>query len=189
MEAAMYQRILVPLDGSEHAESVLPLVCKLASMKDAEITLLRVVEYPLEAFPSSEYFGFNSHPFPEPGLDEQNRAMKANIQRQVKTYLERLAASFETCTRKVMIEIQEGPVVDAILNSVEKLDIDLIVMSTTGEGQCSWGLGSIANRILREAQVPVSLLGKGPGPSVFDHTKRQNYTQPVYLESQHEYSR
>lgn len=46
----MYQRILVPLDGSEQAESALPLACTLASINDAEINLMRVVEYPYEMY-------------------------------------------------------------------------------------------------------------------------------------------
>ena len=44
---SMYQRILVPLDGSKHAESALLLASKLARIYKAELALLRVVEYPL----------------------------------------------------------------------------------------------------------------------------------------------
>ena len=46
----MYQRILVPLDGSKQAESALSLAGKLARIYNAEITLLRVVEYPFEMY-------------------------------------------------------------------------------------------------------------------------------------------
>jgi nucleotide-binding universal stress UspA family protein len=47
----MYKKILVPLDGSKQAESALRLASKLARISNAEITLLRVVEYPLKSIP------------------------------------------------------------------------------------------------------------------------------------------
>jgi nucleotide-binding universal stress UspA family protein len=42
----MYERILVPLDGSKQSEEILPLVRMLAEINKAEIVLLRVAEYP-----------------------------------------------------------------------------------------------------------------------------------------------
>ncbi|MFL7810225.1 MAG: universal stress protein, partial [Anaerolineae bacterium] len=40
----MFKRILVPLDGSSLAECVLPHVIALATLHDAPVTLLRVME-------------------------------------------------------------------------------------------------------------------------------------------------
>lgn len=185
----MVARILVPLDGSEHAESVLSLACKLASTSDAEITLLRVVEYPSEVFSSAGYSRFYPNPLTEPGLAEKMRVKKEAVSSRVKGYLQRLASSMETSAPKVSIEIQEGPVVDAILNSLEKLEIDLIVMSTTGEDRNPWMMGAIANRILREAKVSVILMRTGPGGSVPDRSSLQNVPLQKSIESQYEYSR
>jgi nucleotide-binding universal stress UspA family protein len=173
VEVTMYQRILVPLDGSEHAESALSLACTLASMSDAEITLLRVVEYPSEVFSTAVYSRFYPNPLADPGLDEKMRAKKVAIKRRVKDYLEDLASSIETITPKVLIEIQDGPVVDAILSSIAKLEIDLVVMSTTGEDRNPWMMGAIANRILREAQVPVIFMREGSDDSVPDGSSLQ----------------
>jgi len=153
----MYHRILVPLDGSKHAESVLSLACTLASHHDAEITLLRVVEYPYEMYSNEVYSGYNSLPLADSELDKEMKAKKKAISRKAKAYLKSLASGLEASMPKVLIEIQEGPVVDAILRTVEKLEIDLIVMSTTGENRNPW-MGAITNRILRESRVPVVLM-------------------------------
>lgn len=179
----------MPLDGSEHAESVLSLACTLASTSAAEITLLRVVEYPSEVYAGIEYSRFYPNPVAEPGLDEKMRAKKEAVNGQVKGYLQRLASSLETSAPKVSIEIQEGPVVDAIMSSIMKLKIDLIVMSTTGEDRNPWMMGAIANRILRESLVPVIFMRKEPGDSVPDRYSLQGIPLQKNTESQYEYSR
>jgi nucleotide-binding universal stress UspA family protein len=185
----MVGRILVPLDGSEHAESALSLACTLASTSDAEITLLRVVEYPSEVFFSTGYSRFYPNPLAESGFAEKMRAKKEAVSTHVKSYLQRLASSMETSAPKVSIEIQEGPVVDAILKCIKELEIDLIVMSTTGEDRNPWMMGAIANRILREAQVPVVLLRKETGGSVPDRSCLQNMPLQKNIGSPYEYSR
>jgi hypothetical protein len=81
----------------------------------------------------------------------------------------------------VSIEIQECPVVEAILNTVQTFDIDLIVMSTIGQDHNPWMVGATTNRILREAPVPVILLRKEswislPDPSRCQEAARQ--TEP-----------
>lgn len=173
VKGSMVRRILLPLDGSEHAESVLPLACTLANASDAVITLLRVAEYPPEVFSDAEYFGFYPNPGTEPDVNEKVRAKKEAIKRKVKGYLEGLASSIETTIPKVFIEIQEGPVVEAILKTIKKLEIDLIVMSTTGEDRNPWMMGAIANRILREAQVPVIFMREGSDGLVPDGSSLQ----------------
>lgn len=40
----MYERVLIPLDGSKAAEAILPFVEEIAGLADAEVVLLRVVE-------------------------------------------------------------------------------------------------------------------------------------------------
>jgi nucleotide-binding universal stress UspA family protein len=147
------------------------------------------VEYPSELYSGTVYSGLYPNPVAEPGLDERIRAKKEALHRQAKGYLERLAASIEISTPKVFFEIQVGPVVDAILTSIENLKIDLIVMSTTGEDRNPWMMGAIANRILREAKVPVILMRTEPGGSVPDRSSLQNVPLQKSIESQYEYSR
>lgn len=185
----MYQRILVPLDGSEHAESAISLACTLTSKRDSEITFLYVMEYPSELFSNSMYCMFYPNPTGDPGLDEKICQKKEAIQSKVKSYLEGLASSIETSEYKVSIEIQEGPVVHAILSSIENLEIDLVIMSTMGEGCNQWMMGAIANRILREAQVPVILVRKELCNLIPDRSDLPSHSKKTKRESQYDYSR
>ena len=160
----MYQRILVPLDGSKQAESALPLAGKLARIYDAEITLLRVVEYPFEMYSKCQSNGLK-----DPSqANEKLQAEKDAFCRDAEDYLKQLASIIEMTVSQVSIEVQECPVVDAILDTTEKSRIDLIVMSTVGQDDNPWMMGAITNRILREASVPVILIRKGSYGSLTD---------------------
>ena len=165
----MYQRILVPLDGSAQAESALLLANTLASLNDAEVVLLRVVEYSYEM-----YSRCDSYTLADPAWAENIQTEKKVFRSEAEDYLKGLASIVEMTVCKVSIEVQECPVVDAILNTTEKLQIDLIVMSTVGQDRNPWLMGSVANRILREAPVPVILVRKESYGSILDHSRQQS---------------
>ena len=152
----MYHKILVPLDGSKQAESALRLASKLARINNAEITLLRVVEYPMEMYSRCDS---NTLAYPGP-FDEKLQMEKDAICKEAEAYLKLLASIVEMTVSKVSIEVQEIPVVDAILSTTKKSEIDLIVMSAVGQGHNPWMIGAVANRLLRESPVPVVLIGK-----------------------------
>jgi nucleotide-binding universal stress UspA family protein len=157
MEAiSMYQKILVPLDGSKQAESALPIASKLARIYNAEVLLLRVVEYPFEMYSQGDPDMFVYADQPE----AKRLADKDAFCKEAEGYLKHLASMVEMGVSKVSIEIHERPVVEAILNTVLNAEIDLIVMSTIGQDHNAWMLGSITNRILREAPIPVILIRK-----------------------------
>ena len=168
----MYQRILVPLDGSKQAESALPLAGKLARIYNAEIILLRVVEYPSEMYSRCDSYTFS---YPSLG-DEKLKIEKETVCKKAEDYLKRLAEIVEMTVSKVSLEVRESPVVEAILSTTGNLDIDLIVMSTVGQGNSPWMIGAVANRILRESPVPVVLIGKESYASLLDRSSQQNTT-------------
>ena len=159
----MVQKILVPVDGSKQAETAFSLACSLTNFSDAEIILLRVVEYPFEIFSGNVDSRTFPNPHLDPKLDQKIDTKKETIQSRVEAYLEQLAASKKNEQRKVSIEIEEGPVVDSILSAIEKLGVNMIVMSSTGKDQNTLMMGSVAGRILREAQIPVILTRDEPG--------------------------
>src|SRR5688500_4465009 len=170
----MYHKILVPLDGSKQAETALRLASKLARIGNAEITLLRVLEYPYEMYSTCDSSTFMNPNQP----DEKLLTEKATFCREAEDYLNGLASIVEMTVSKVSIEVQECPVVDAILSTVEKSKIDLIVMSTVGQDQSPWMMGSITNRILREAQIPVILIRKGSyGPATDRRPSESTFVQ------------
>ena len=165
----MYQKILVPLDGSKQAESALRLASKLARISNAEITLLRVVEYPYGMYSACDPNTFMNPNQP----DEKLMAEKDAFCREAEDYLKGLASIVEMAVSKVSIEVQECPVVDSILSTVEESEIDLIVMSTVGQDHNPWLMGSVTNRILRESQVPVILIRNESHDSILDGSRQQ----------------
>lgn len=166
----MYRRILIPLDGSKQAESALHLASQLAGISNAEITLLRVVEYPYAMYSTCDSSNFMNPNQP----DEKLLAEKVTFCQEAEDYLKGLASIVELTVPKVSIEVQECPVVHSILSTVEKAKIDLIVMSTVGQDRNPWLTGSVTNRILREAPVPVILIRKESYGSILDGSRRQN---------------
>jgi nucleotide-binding universal stress UspA family protein len=150
----MYERILVPLDGSGQSEEALPLVRTLAKASKAEIILLRVAEYPYTLY-SMCY----EYPPSDPGLAKTIQDKKKVIYHEVKDYLEQIALNLAMAGIKVSTEVCEGSVVETILASIDRLCINLIVLSTCGQGGATRGMmGAIADRLLHEAPVPVILI-------------------------------
>jgi nucleotide-binding universal stress UspA family protein len=177
----MYHKILVPLDGSKQAEFALPLAGKLARIYNAEITLLRVVEYLYELYSVCDSSTFVNSNQP----DEKLLAEKMTYCREAEDYLKGLASIVEMTVSKVSIEVQECPVIESILSTVEKSKIDLIVMSTVGQDRNPWLLGSVTNRILREAPVPLILVRKESYGSILDRSRQQSTSMqnevPIHL--------
>lgn len=142
----MFKHLLVPLDGSELAEIALPMAKAIALRFHSNITLLRVVHI-------AHYMGDNldfTHVYTNLGEN-----MKEEASGYLDTKQEALrAAGFTVNCRIVLAE----PPADAILNAVDELGVDTIVMSTHGRGGVlRWVFGSVADKVLRQASVPVLL--------------------------------
>ena len=141
-----YQRVLVPLDGSELAEEVLPLVEKLAGPVDAEVTLLRVVE-PISAGEAMASAGVVT---PDALL---GREMDAKA--YVATAARRMAAK----GIRVKPRVSLGQPAEAILSAIGETGAELVAMTTHGRsGVARLLFGSVAEAVLRGSPVPVLLI-------------------------------
>ena len=139
----MYKRVLIPLDGSSMAEQALPHAVAQARQFHAELILLRVVE------PFAHARGMSL-------ADLERIKQQAAI--WVDEYLERIAAGIEqeVSVRKVTIE---GHPHTGIAEFAENDQVGLIVMSARGQsGLSRWLMGSVADRVVRGATVPVLLV-------------------------------
>jgi len=135
-----YKRILVPLDGSECAENVLPYVEKLATDLNATISLLRV------AF---------AHPFP--GADPTEAEVA--VVREAESYLAEVEERLRTKGLRVDSHVRYGNDAEEILDHASRSDSDLIAMSTHGRsGLGRWMLGSVAEKVLRHSAKPIFLV-------------------------------
>jgi peptide deformylase len=75
-----------------------------------------------------------------------------------KVPLEGVASKLHQDGFGVTVEVCEGPVVDAILGTAARYEVDLLAMSTQGKGEGNpWMMGSVVDRVLRESPVQVFL--------------------------------
>ena len=148
----MYQKILVPLDGSELAECVLPHVEVLAGSGEVkEVVFVRVAE-PFHQ-PSGDYV-FNL---------EEIQKIDAQHRRDCGEYLKKISSKINRGKASVKTEVLIGRPAEALADYVSKHQIDLVVIATHGRsGVSRWIWGSVADRILRSACAPV-LMVRAPG--------------------------
>ncbi|UCH43028.1 MAG: universal stress protein [Dehalococcoidales bacterium] len=144
----MYQRMLVPLDGSELAEVVFTYAKELAGRLDLDIILLHVARQAAE----------NTLPMRKAYIE---RAVEV-IQRQSQEIQDKTAAKKEGKPIDVRGEVVIGYAADEILRFADENKVDLILMATHGRsGIKRWTMGSVADKILRVTKIPVWLVRAG----------------------------
>ncbi|MBI5945913.1 MAG: universal stress protein [Chloroflexi bacterium] len=141
----MYKKILVPLDGSQLAEAVLPHVQALANSEGAEIVLLSV-----PVTPSLEFLARS------PGLAHK---VIEDTEIETEAYLEKEEAKLAQEGAKVTHIMREGPIPEMILKVADEVHADVIAMSTHGRsGIQRWLIGSVADRVVHHSHIPVMLV-------------------------------
>jgi len=139
----LLQKILVPLDGSKHAEIVLPYVKDIAQLLKAEVIFLQVLSIQLVTYKMIEV------PIPK------------EVQNAAKEYLEKLVEDFSKSGISAQYEIWEtrGDVAGEIVEYTEKKYVDLVIMATHGHtGPRHWVMGSVTAKVLREGNAPITLI-------------------------------
>ncbi len=144
----MFQRILIPLDGSLRAEQAIPVAARLASASShSSIILVRVVD----VFPD---FSWQRAEVP-PDLTDALEVARANAN----AYLEKMAKVDVVRGLDVTTRVIEGKPADAILDTAQSMQADLIVMSSHGHTSLKrWVLGSVAQVVEQHSSIPVLLL-------------------------------
>lgn len=142
----MYQHIMVPLDGSEVAECVLPHAEAIATgCSVARVTLIRVVP------PLKLHGGAESHISPE-----ERQRLEADSVEVASDYLEEQARGLGQKGISAGVEVLFGDVQERIVGYVGKNGVDLIIVATHGRsGVRRLLLGSVADRLVRSSPVPV----------------------------------
>ncbi|MHB0912225.1 MAG: universal stress protein [Armatimonadota bacterium] len=144
----MYKNILVPLDGSGLAEQALTHATELAKSLGAKVTLLYVLE------------PVGLHP--EPGLMGPVLSYSFDMEDEEKSaeeYLEHIEKRLQMDGVDASRYVLQGDPASVIVDFAAEKGIDLIAMSTHGRsGIRRWVYGSVADRVLRSARVPVLLI-------------------------------
>jgi nucleotide-binding universal stress UspA family protein len=123
--------IMIPLDGSKEAESVLPYVRDLAPKFSSRVHILGV------------------------GIGRKTR----RVNRLLEDYIERIANELHSQNVKVEPVVRYGIAADKILDYSLEIEVDLIIMATHGRsGITRWWMGSVAEKVISGATAPVLLV-------------------------------
>ena len=149
----MYQHIMVPLDGSELAECVLPHLDSIAEGCDVKrISLVYVVE------PLHIRGGLDSR------LDAEGKhKLEDSDTERARSYLDKIVKRLKYESSKIKTEVLHGKPADELSDYVNENEVDLVMISTHGRSGISrWNWGSVADKLLRSVCAPV-LMVRAPG--------------------------
>jgi nucleotide-binding universal stress UspA family protein len=139
----MFDTILVPLDGSQLADCVLPHVVAISHPFDAEIILLRMLEKN-QAGTSAQMFDL---------LNWQINKTKSTL------YLEKTKARIQSLSVRARTAVIEGLVAEGIIEYAQSHGMKLIVLSSHGRnGLTQWGISSITQKIILSAQTSLLIV-------------------------------
>lgn len=144
---SLFQRAVVALDGSELAESLLPMVETLGAKLGAEVHLFTAIPGVQTTITiAGESFSY---------LVEENEP----AWREADGYLARLEERLKAAGASVKRQIRYGDPAYNIVRYAQEIGAGLIAMATHGRGGLSrWWYGSVAEAILREAPGPILLV-------------------------------
>lgn len=141
----MFERISVPLDGSEAAEAVLPYVEYIAQATVSEVDLL--------------------------GVSEPRR----ELERLLKVYLDKLAGQMSARGIKARSIILYGRPADEIIDYSEKNNIGLVIMSARGRsGAKRWHLGGVVEKVSKASNTPLFVVKEKPALEVIQGNRLLN---------------
>lgn len=148
----MFQRVIVPLDGSELAERALPQAAELARLARASLHLVRVIDVS-----RLERYGAYGLALEYAALGQ----VVAEEEAAARQYLDEVAARLTAEGLTVTTEIRQGLVGRELVALAGPSD--LIVMASHGRGGLArWFLGSVAEEVTRRAAGPVMLVRSQP---------------------------
>ena len=146
----MYDKIMVPLDGSELAECVLPhLENFVEGFPASSIVFVRVLE-PVPISLQGETYTRR-----EINLEDREAERKTEARKYLDSVKEKLTKGGSNTTSEVIV----GRVADSLADFADKKGADLILIATHGRsGVSRWVRGSVADKVLRSSRVPVMMV-------------------------------
>ncbi len=154
LTAERYKRILVALDGSLRAESVLPIVIPLARFHQAQIRVVHVVRKPEMA---------RRTPLTQEDIDLAQRVVERNRE-EATHYLEQLRGwlPVEGITLESHVLTGDDPAA-TLHDFVKREAIDLVALSAHGySGNSQWPYGSMVNNFIFYSQAPLLVVQDFP---------------------------
>lgn len=153
----MFERIVVPLDGSRLSAQAVPVAGEMGKRFDAEVILVRVISPSgLAIIPQST--GMESAVATDI-IAQDAREKDVDNASNAKRYLTNWAQSLKAQGIKSSYQVTVGTPAKAIMDLVEAQQASLIVMMSHGRGWFKRAImGSVAGEILRASSVPVLII-------------------------------
>jgi nucleotide-binding universal stress UspA family protein len=168
---ASYKRILVPLDGSLHAESALPIAARLAAAHRAELVLAHVVAAPelmRSRLPTAADRAL------EQAVIQRNESVARDYLVEVRNHLQDPRFKVVTYLSRL------GSPREELLRFIHDEAIDLVVLSAHGEtGATDRPLGSVAAHLVAHARVPMLLARRRTAPRL----REDRASSPTHTDS------
>lgn len=145
----MFERILVPVDGSDHALTALELAVEVQKKWDSELLLLCVYRHYslLEASMSMV------NPDRPENLDESMRQHATAVVEHAKKH------AAEQGSKKVRGFVKSGPPARTIVNFAQDKNVDLIVLGSRGLGDVEgYLLGSVSHKVTSLSHCPTMIV-------------------------------
>lgn len=139
----MYDTLLVPTDGTDHAAVVASHAAEIAATRSATVHVLSVVDD--RAFLVLD--------------DDRIAAVREDLQANAREAVDDVATRMTAHDLEVETAVDSGHPAECILAYADDHDVDLIVMGTSGDQYESNVVGSISQRVVRRAPTPVLTVG------------------------------
>jgi nucleotide-binding universal stress UspA family protein len=182
-----YNKILVPLDGSKLAETVLPHVEKIARGCAVPQVILvtvtqpvrvktpkgeRIEQLPVKYQSSIIYYGTSMSNIGGEIVPATLMDLPVTIGKMAKTgydYLARVAQKLKDNGIQVTIAVLIGDIAEEITHFAKEEKADLIVMASRGKrGLRRWDVGNAAEKVFRNTDIPILMVKP---PAGFKETK------------------
>jgi len=125
----IFKKALVPLDGSEESETVIPYISEVALNLQMELTLIRVIPKTNHILASTE------------------------------AYLQNWCQQIKKTGVSAKYEVRVGAPADQIIDLADDSASDIVAMSTHGQTAVNlWSLGSVAQKVLLGGNTPLLLI-------------------------------
>ncbi len=149
----MFERVMVPLDGSKVGEAALPFIRQLSDSCAAdvkiEVTLIEVITL------LRHWVVVGEGSAPVSYTEDELNIIKS----RVTDYLEKTAESIRGNNITVKTIVVSGNAAEEILKAADRIKAELIAMSTHGRsGLHRFAFGSITDKVLHGSHIPVLMV-------------------------------
>ncbi len=164
----MYDRILVPLDGSRLAEQVLPYVTRISMGMGIPVHLIQVIPTAPEMVMADPVHGSHRSEITELAFD------------QTINYLNNILETIDGAEVEVTHEVCEGEPASRIVEEADKSPATLVAMCTHGRsGVARWLMGSVTNKVLHSTKNPMLIIRSHIGGDPEGSAKLETIIVPV----------